>query len=306
METISFITPLFLLIGLGYGLKKLGFLSDCFITDLNHFLYNLALPALLFNSVRSIDFRAGGFGLGAIAYLCAVVFILAVAIFLSRRMKPAERGAFLQVSYRSNLAYLGLPLTTAAVGPDSIAVSAGMVTMGILIHSILTIFVLSLLDSRSRTVNLREWLAGIAKNPLILSAVLGITVSLLPWSLPRVIGDVFDLLGRVSLPMVLIIVGYALSLRKLHVSFRYSFVVLALKLFLMPAFTFSLLRFVFHAGPAAVVTGTLMAGMPTAVVSQSFARAFNADEEITSAAISITILGLAVTFPLWTLFLSGL
>ena len=62
MDTFIFsanaILPIILLIALGYGLRQGDFFDEAFLKKANAFVFNIALPALLFYNVYSIDHLA--------------------------------------------------------------------------------------------------------------------------------------------------------------------------------------------------------------------------------------------------------
>lgn len=298
MHALEVTLPLFAIIALGYSAKKIDFLTPDFFAQLNRLVYYLMLPAMLFARVSRIEFNTGQFGMGAFAYLVTVLTILAIAFVSTIRLDPASRGAFVQGAFRSNLAYLGIPLVAAVVGDVGIPIAAGVLVMGVLAHTILTVVMFRVLDPRERQASLLRRLRTLLFNPLIASIVLGVVVSYLQVQIPQFIADTLDLLARSSLPMVLLIVGYTLSFGQIRRQLGISTALVLFKLVLMPSVAYVLFRFAFDAPPAVVATGTIMAGMPTAVMSQTFAKAFNSNESVASVAVTVTTLGAAVTFPL--------
>ncbi len=57
-EIYLIVLPVFIVIALGFGLKKTGLLREDFIYDLNRLIYYIALPALLFYKIDKADFFA--------------------------------------------------------------------------------------------------------------------------------------------------------------------------------------------------------------------------------------------------------
>ena len=56
MTALIVVGPVICLIMVGVCLKRIGFVSDAFVDDASRLIYNISLPALLFNSIYQADF----------------------------------------------------------------------------------------------------------------------------------------------------------------------------------------------------------------------------------------------------------
>lgn len=92
------VVPVFLVIGLGFTIKRTGLVGNDFLFNLNRLVYYVALPALLFYKIGTADFGAN-FNpvlLGCLATSIAGMFLLSYAYGAIRGYSPAIQGAFCQ------------------------------------------------------------------------------------------------------------------------------------------------------------------------------------------------------------------
>ncbi|MFW6250810.1 MAG: AEC family transporter [Alkalispirochaetaceae bacterium] len=301
MSPFLLIMPLFIVMALGYVLKKLGVLDQPLVGYLNKLLTTVLLPALLFRSTSRTEISE--VGSASLGFLAAVILVAAVAIVVSLGVPRSARGAFIQSSFRGNLAYLGLPVVGAVFGEGAISVAAAILAAGLILHVILTILLLQILDPDRPDLDLRANLKTIVTNPLILSAVAGLLFSATGLSLPTLLADPLDLLGRSALPLALLVIGCTVSFRGIRARLSLTLLAVAFKLVLMPALAFVIMSFLFPAESEILQIVVIMAASPTAILAQTFAEAFNADGHLTAATVALsTILGI-LAFPLWSALL---
>lgn len=287
--------------GAGYALRKAGVLDENLVRYLNTLLTRVLLPALLFRSTSRTEI--GEVGTGVLGFLSAVVLIAALAILVSLAMPQRARGAFIQSSFRGNLAYLGLPVVGAVFGDRAIPVAAAILAAGLILHIILTILLLQILDPERPRLDVRANLKTIGTNPLILSAVAGLLFSATGLELPSLLAEPLDLLGRAALPLALLVIGCTVSFQSIRSKISLTLLAVGFKLILMPATAYLLMRVVFGAEGETLQIVVIMAASPTAILAQIFAEAFNADGRLAAATVALsTILGL-LAFPAWAALL---
>ncbi len=293
------IVPLFILIALGYVLKKSSFITEGFIGELNRLVYYIALPAMLFGTTTDQNTLPPAFGASAAVYSIAVVAVTVLAILVSARRPAALRGSFVQASFRANLAYLGLPIVSGALGNQVIGIIAVIIAVGVILHTVLSVVTLRILDPTSHQRNLGSLVLNVVSNPLIIAIVLGLLVSAAGLELPAFLRRSIELVASMSLPVILLIVGFSLSFRSVGRSIVPAAGATLLKLLVMPAIAWALSAWVFGTTGDVERTIVLMSAMPTAVVSQTFARQFNANAELASASVSLDTIAALITLPIW-------
>lgn len=300
LQAIELIIPLFSIILVGYVFRKTSFVADTFVDDLNRLVFYIALPVTLFVETADMPGVSPDIAVAAVAMFAAIVLTTFAALVVSFRIQPMRRGPFVQGSYRSNLAYLGLPVVSTLLGAQSLPIIAVAIATGVITHTVVSILVLRLFQRNADALSIPQRLLEIAKNPLIVAVVLGLLVSALSIPLPSLAVDTLDLFSRVSLPLILLVVGFRLSFRNIGGSLAAAFGSALMKLVAMPLIMWAVLTWVFPATPFVRATMVLLLAMPTAVVSQSFAEVFEADEQLAAAVVSVSTLLAAVTIPVWS------
>ena len=178
VTAMNAVTPVVLIILLGYLLKQSGFLSGDFIKTGNKLVFNVCLPCMLFINVYDIE----GFSYinwDIIVYCVAmllVVFALGFFTAVSVTKVPERRGVIWQCTFRSNFAIIGLSLAGALGGEESVAVAAIVSSFTVPLFNILAVIALSVFveNGGDRKQDIQKILRNIVKNPLIISVFLGL------------------------------------------------------------------------------------------------------------------------------------
>ena len=170
------VAPVVLLILLGYLLRQSGFLSGDFVKTGNRLVFNVCLPCMLFINVYNIESFAA-INWPFVLYCAAVILLIfalgcVTAVLLTKR--PERRGVIWQCSFRSNFAIIGLSLAGALGGDEAEAVAAIVSSFAVPLLNILSVVSLSVFAKEGEKSDFRKILKNIAKNPLIISVVLGL------------------------------------------------------------------------------------------------------------------------------------
>lgn len=296
MHIFNLIAPLFLIIVLGYVLKKIHIIDEDFGSKLNRFVYYVALPFMLFSKTSSakMDFS---FSL-IFGYLTAMVAVAIFSLWLSKFFKKEERGALVQGSFRSNLAYIGIPVVLYALGDEAMGYAAIIVAIMIFFHTFFTIAVFKYIDSQSSGESWMRVIGSTIMDPLIISIVLGMLFSLREIHMPVFLVNTIDLIARMSLASILLIIGISLSFADIRKYFLKDVVAGGLKLICMPLFAYIILHIFFKASPLITAVTVIMAAMPTAAVSVAFVREFRADYRFAGSIVNFNTILSLITIPI--------
>ena len=180
---VNAIAPMILLIGLGYYLKSVGFLSKEFLKIGNKLVFQVGLPVMLFVNVYDID-NLNQMNWSVVIYCIAITILLFLAGFVMALFftkVPRRRGVLLQCTFRSNFAIIGLSLASALGGAQAVANASIISCVTIPLYNVLAVIALSVfMDSdRAGKNGLKNVLINIAKNPLIWGVLTGIFVVLI-------------------------------------------------------------------------------------------------------------------------------
>ncbi|MFB6090097.1 MAG: AEC family transporter [Halobellus sp.] len=286
MEVLGRLLGLLVLLAAGTGLRLGGVLDEVWTRRLNAIAYYVALPALVFVSTydRGIgDLLTPALVGGPVAVLLGTA---ALAWLLHRNRADRERrGVAIVQSYHSNIGYLGLPLLAATFGDDVTAVASVVLGVVSLTQVPLTITVLTGIDGTDGSVATE--LVELAKNPVLLILVLGLTVGSLGIGVPGAVTAGLDVLGSLALPLALLCVGASLRFDIPDGDLGTSAAVVALKVAWMPALAWAVFSLL-GVGAAAFTAAVVMLGTPTAVSTYVFASELGGDPEFASLNVFLT------------------
>ena len=110
MIVIDTLTPIFLLILLGVILRKTGFSPPELLRGVNRLVYYVAAPVLLFLKGSQARIEGEVAVRLLIVLIGATIASMAVAYLVAWLVRVPKRGvgAFVQGSFRSNAAFIGL------------------------------------------------------------------------------------------------------------------------------------------------------------------------------------------------------
>lgn len=174
---VNALFPLILTIGLGYLLKRRGFLTQEFLRVGNKVVFKIGLPAMLFVNVYDISgFAAINWEIVLYA-ICAFFLVVAVGFVIAILTTPVpeRRGVVWQCTFRSNIAIIGLSLAAALGAEEAVAVAAIVSSFTVPLFNVMAVIALSVfVDGGKGKVSLRNILLNILKNPLILGIAAGV------------------------------------------------------------------------------------------------------------------------------------
>lgn len=149
IEVFGVILPIFIVIGVGFLIRKKGFLKEDHIPVLNKLTYNLGLSTLVFIEISqskfSDIFNAGSIKVIYSSYF-SYIFIIFCFIYFSKINKRLK-GAIIVSSFRNNMAFIGMPIAIYALGSLAAAKAAIVIVTVLPLNVILTFIFLQFIDS---------------------------------------------------------------------------------------------------------------------------------------------------------------
>lgn len=173
---LSAVTPIILMIALGYCLRRVGILNESFTKVANKLVFRTLLPAMLFLNIYRIE-SFGDMELDYIFYVSFAVlgiFLLNLPLVLFLSRDNTRRGPMLQASFRSNYALIGIPLATSLYGEAGGIVASLLSAAVVPVFNALAVIALSIFRKDGEKPSVKKVLLSIVKNPLILSIAAGL------------------------------------------------------------------------------------------------------------------------------------
>ncbi len=298
LETLTIVLPVFLVIGLGYFLRRIGLFSDAFTQQTNRLVYVVFLPILLFYKISQANFASyfnGPLVLGSsLAIIC--LFFISYGYASMRRYPAPILGSFCQGSFRGNLAYIGLAICLNAYGESGL--TRASILMGFLVP-VLNLFAIIALISpqpkKSSGAPAQNWFREIMMNPLILASFTGIFWSYFSLPIPRILDKSLWIVSGLTLPLALLAIGGSFSLQRLKGDLQAAGVATLLKLIGTPMVATLIL---ISAGVQGIDLGVgiLLAGTPTATATYIMAHQMKADAELAGSIVMLSTLASAVSY----------
>lgn len=173
---LSAVSPIILMVAIGYILKKIGLMKPDLAKAANKLVFRVFLPAMLFLNVYKIE-RIGDINIGYIGYaavIVLVIFALSIPLVMLVTSKNERRGPLLQAAFRSNYALIGIPLAISLYGEEGSVVASLLSAAIIPLFNILAVISLSIFRKDGGKPSVKKILLDIARNPLVLSVLAGI------------------------------------------------------------------------------------------------------------------------------------
>ena len=304
MFILNSIAPVFLLIALGKLLHKSGYFPDTFFKSLNRLVFWIALPALLISRIGTAEIEIKTVAQIVLLLTLGTLFSLALAWGVARGMKlpMQKRGSFIQGSFRSNGAFIGLPLIIYTLGTlDPRAEMLGTVVLAplVILFNVLSVSILLHHSSHksSTAETLHTFIFQLIKNPLIAACAIGLGLNLSGSTLPLFLFRPLDALGNAALPLILISIGSSLGFERLHGAASPSLIAALIKVVAAPAIGF-LLAGLLNLDATGRMIAILYLACPAAGTSYVMAEIMGNDGPLAGRIVAISTLLSAITLPI--------
>jgi len=305
---INTVSPIFLIVIVGWCLRKIGVIQESFIKQSTNFVFKVTLPLLIFLKLAVVDF-SDIFDTKIIVLAYGCMFILfffcwtLAKIFIKR---GSGRGVFIQGGFRPNDVIIGLALIMNIWGEDAVFKTVMILTFLIPLDNILSVVALTISDqSDKRGEALSKMFKSIALNPVIIAALIAIIISLIQIPIPKVLITTGDYIAAITLPLALIAVGGTLQIKHLRNTSLITAGASIIKLLIAPLVA-TIIGYLF--GYSGIDLGIIFIifACPAAIVSYILADAMTPHGAIAGNIVLITTLISSITIPIGLLILTYL
>ncbi len=302
--SINATLPIFLLIILGRILHKTNIIDDHFTKTADRYVFLIALPALVFKDLTETNVREhfdGGYVL--FCFCVTLVIILAIWGLTELFMKnEEEKGAFIQASYRSSAAILGLAFINNMY--DSTGMAPLMIIGAVPLFNIFAVVILTLKGNTGGKPDLKTTIANVFKNPILLSILVSLPFAFLNLHFPVFLNKAIDSVGNTATPLALISIGASFEGRKALKKLRPTVIASSIKLIILAALFLPLAIFLGYRNQELMAI-LIMLGSPATVSCYIMAKNTGNDHILTSSIIVLTTLLSSVTLTVWIFVLKS-
>ncbi|KVU96481.1 AEC family transporter [Burkholderia ubonensis] len=289
------LAPVALLVALGHGLKRSGFVGDAFWPSAERLCYYVLLPALFAHGLASARLQSLAVMPLALALVGSTV-AAAAALLLIRPFVRVDGAGFTSVfqgAVRFNN-YVGASLAAGLFGAQGIALAA--VCVAAIVPTVNLMCVLVFARYGSTRLGIAALVRQIVSNPLVVACAIGIAMQASGATFPPAIEPAVRALGAASMPLGLLCVGAALTFDAARAWVQPVCVASAFKFVAMPLLTLVAGR-VLGLGDAALTVALLFQALPTSSASYLMARQLGGDAPLMAGITAFQTLFATIAMP---------
>lgn len=292
--------PIFLLMILGYVLKQIKMVDEPFIKTLNKFNYNVTLPVLVFKDLSQSDFlQVWNTKYVLFCFLVTLFCILSIWFLAVFCLKNKDLvGEFVQASYRSSAAVLGIAFIQSIYGNSGMAPL--MIIGTVPLYNVAAVLILSFTGPTAKGLNpaaLKKSILGILTNPIILGILAGMLASVCRLDLPIILDKTVNNVAVLASPLALIGLGAGFEGGKAIKLVKPTLATTLVKLVVWPLL-FLPLAILLGFRNEMLIALLVMLGAPTTPSCYIMARNMGHDGVLTSGAVVATTLFSSITLTL--------
>ncbi|MEO1702989.1 MAG: AEC family transporter [Pseudomonadota bacterium] len=302
------ITPVFILIIIGYAAVKSGYVTASMGDALNAYTVKIAVPALLFRAMAGLDFGQAISAPLLIAFYTGAFSCFALGIMAARaifKRRPGESVAIGFGATFSNSVLLGIAIVERSHGPGALLPTYGIIAFHASSIYIVGMVTMELMrrDGQPMSKTLVKAGKSIIANPLMIGILAGVFFNL--FRLPLV--DPFDtasqMMAASAIPAALVGIGASMTQYQMTSGLRESALIAFLSLIIHPLIALFLAHYIFNLEAVMVLAAVTIAAMPPGVNIYIFASMYKRAEDVAASAFLLaTMLSVvSVTFWLWLL-----
>lgn len=287
MNIIAIVLPIYLIIAVGVLLGKVKKLNlDSFVFIIMY----ITGPALIIASLQKSDIQMAEFSSMMIYTAIIVLSLWLISTVIIKLSKTKEKGIQLPMIF-GNTGYLGFPIALFAFGVIGLSYA-------VIYSAIETIIIMSLGIYLAHHKNdFRE----IFRIPLIYAVIIALFFNIINYKIPSLLLTPIDMIGQISIPLALIVLGYRLT--KIEVtSLKKAFFASVFKMGVGLIIALVIISVFSLTGLIKNIL-ILEAAMPSAVFTMIICYKYRRDPDLVASVVLVSTLLSIITIPLILWFL---
>lgn len=289
---------LFLIICVGFILYRIKLIDEEFRHKLTKLLLNVTMPALMLSSVmKEENSHDMGrvlemFGLSIVIFAIALPIISMIIVKILPISKK-QQGLYMFMNSFSNVGFMGFPIIHAVFGEGAMLDAA---IVNLIFNLAVFTFGITMINygtEQKDKFNIKKLLT-----PGIFSSVIAIIIYFSGITFPQVLSDTCSMIGEITSPIAMIIMGATLGRMDIKAVFSewkvYPFT--AIKQILIPILFWYVLK-LFITDEYILGFMMIMLSMPVANTAVLFATEYKNDENLAAKTVFITTLMSLISIP---------
>lgn len=297
MVVVNQMIQLFMVIGLGYFMKKKKILNDEVSSKLNYIVISITTPALIFSSVCTATISDKSTVLYTLVIAIALYIVLPIISYIIvkiMRVPVEQKGLYMFMIIFSNIGFMGYPVMKALFGNNAILyTSIFNILFNIEVYT-LGVILINYGKNVETKFNLKNLLS-----PGIIVSIIALFIYFLEINIPSVIVESCTMVGDMTTPLAMLIIGATLAnikVKELFTEYRlYYFTII--KQIILPVAIFPVIAY-FVTDPLLRGITLVNVAMPVANSAVLFANEYGGDVELAAKSVFITTLISVITIPL--------
>ena len=287
------------LVVVGYVAGKLGYLGGDFDRQLSSVVINITCPALILSSAMTGELPDRRYILPLLLISTLTYILLAAAGFWLPRLLTKRRddeGAIGFALMFGNVGFMGYPVVASIFGPEAVFYAAVLnVVNTFAVFTLGTI----LITGRNEVEGERFQKKVLYSTPMLAAYLTMAIVALEIDNIPAVVSQPLSMLGAITVPAALLIIGSSMSHLSLRTMMgnRTVYATTLLRLVLLPVGVHYLMRLVGF-DPFVVNINTLVIAMPVATYGTILCLKYKKDTTMITEVTFVTTLLAMVSIPL--------
>lgn len=299
LDILSITSPIFIIILLGFCLTKGGLFNKSGIQVIGTFVVNVAIPTMLFKGVSEKQISEIFNLVYFLSYLTGSIVILILGYHWSRRvmaLKPTTSTFYALGMSCSNSILIGFPIAMLILPSEASTILA----MNLVIENLFIIPIILIMAERKNNGQeakqiLIDTCKNLFKNPIIISLILALIVSVSNLSLPKIVISVVDMISSAGLALSLFLIGGSLVGIPLAGLAQRVIPISIGKLLIHPLLVFITILLLQYIGIGDISTplfvgAILMAAMPMFGIYPALAQQYGESENCSAALLFTTFI----------------
>ncbi len=299
LATLNAITPIFLIIAIGYLLFRTRIVGEEVWSAIEHICFYLLLPFLIIRTLSRANLGSvpiADFTLVLVIAMLGMSVLLILIHIILRQRYPGGGPTFTSL-FQGITRFHGF-VALATIGPlygdDGVTLAALALAIMVPMLNMLSVVVLSLYGSGSNNPEFRAVFMRVLKNPLIIACAAGLALNWI--GVPDIIFDTIVIIGNGGLGLALLAVGAGLRIGQAADQKMLIAIGVVTRLIGMPLLIIGMASLIGLEGlprTVAIIAGAV----PTAATSYVMARKMGGNAELMSNIMTFQVIAAIVTLP---------
>lgn len=282
--------------GIGFCLRKVGVADDTFDDKLTTILLNIVIPCGMLSAANfeysSVYVSNMLWATVAVVVFYAVGYPLCYLLTRTFKLEHGAKNTMVNLMMLGNVGFIGLPVIGQIYGAEGNLYT----TVYFLIFNLVAFSVSLILAGGKFEIK------TFVKNPVTIVSVISVALFFSPVRFPGVVLDVLDVIGSLSSPLSMFVLGSSLAKVKFSSLFTSGWAWVA-NLVNMLVFPLAMAGILWACGLRGMMPTVLLVltSMPPAATNVIFARKYNNNLPMATRAVSQGLILMVAALPLYAL-----